>query len=197
MSEHDDNEALKHAYQNAKQRYPAPGRIRRAIIEQPATDNRWHQFLAGSAKLPGREWLALTAAAGCFLVLLNLYWSPPLPPSTDKFVALEVEYHGYQDNIDHLPDYREKLTVYTREFTRQLATLNVFYSREARLASLDGDWLFTDCKNQKITVSHELIDDLRALQRVDPALVEGTFVALAFDQQGRLIQIAPASTNRC
>lgn len=197
MSEHDENDALKHAYQTAKQRYPIPGRIRRAIFKQPTAGNRWRHLLSGSAKLPGREWLALMAAAGCFLVLLNMYWSPALPASTDKFVALEVEYHGYQDSVVHLPDYREKLTVYTREFTQQLASLNVFYSREARLASLDGDWLFTDCKNQKITVSHELIDDLRALQRIDPALVEGTFVALAFDQQGRLIQIAPSATNRC
>ncbi|GGF52910.1 hypothetical protein [Alteromonas lipolytica] len=197
MNEHDENDALKQAYQTAKQRYPAPGRIKRAVTEHHDTGSNWWYLLVRPGRLPGREWLALTAALGCLLVLLTIYTSPVPPAGESKFVALEVEYHGYQDEINDSPDYREKLTVYTREYTQQLNTLNVFYSRPAMLASLDGDWLFTDCQNQKITVSHELIDDLRALQRVDPALMKGTFVALSFDEQGRLINIDSAPAEHC
>lgn len=197
MNEHDDNDALKQAYQDAKQRYPVPGRIKRAVTGHHDNNNQWWHFLLGKGSLPGREWLALTAAIGCFLVLLTVYSAPSFFPEEASVVALEVEFHGYQDEVNLLPDYREKLTVYTREYTRQLTALKVFYSRPALLASLDGDWLFTDCTNQKITVSHDLIDDLRMLQRVDPAVVEGTFVALAFDEQGRLIRIAMAAAESC
>ena len=196
MNESDRQDALQQAYNTAKQRYPAPGRIKRAVINQQS-GNHQHIIERTKAKLPGREWLALAAALGCLLLLVK---GAPLinQPLPDKdLIALEVEYHGYQDDVASLPDYREKLTLYTREFTRQLDTLNVFYSRPAMLASHQGNWLFTDCDNQSITVSHELIDDLRALKRVDPALVEGTFVALAFDNQGRLIKIEQAPIRSC
>ncbi|MEC9261252.1 MAG: hypothetical protein VYD53_07935 [Pseudomonadota bacterium] len=196
MNESDRQDALQQAYNTAKQRYPAPGRIKRAVLnQQPGNQQR---FLDRAiATLPGREWLALAAAVGCLLLLVK---GAPLinqPMPDNDIIALEVEYHGYQDDVASLPDYREKLTLYTREFTRQLDTLNVFYSRPAMLASHQGNWLFTDCDNQTITVSHELIDDLRALQRVDPALVEGTFVALAFDKQGRLIKIEQVAIKSC
>ena len=196
MNESDRQDALQQAYNTAKQGYPAPGRIKRAVINQQS-GNHQHIIERTKAKLPGREWLALAAALGCLLLLVK---GAPLinQPLPDKdLIALEVEYHGYQDDVASLPDYREKLTLYTREFTRQLDTLNVFYSRPAMLASHQGNWLFTDCDNQSITVSHELIDDLRALKRVDPALVEGTFVALAFDNQGRLIKIEQAPIRSC
>lgn len=197
MNESDPKDELQQAYDAAKHRYPAPGRIKRAVLAQQQQDRSWRHLLHTNSRLPGREWLALAAAVGCLMWLLNtaMFAHKPLP-DTD-IIALQVEYHGYQDDVAGLPDYREKLTLYTREFTRQIETLNIFYSRPAMLASHEGNWLFTDCDNQTITVSHELIDDLRALQRVDPALVKGTFVALAFDKQGRLIKIEQAQAKSC
>lgn len=197
MNESDRQDALKQAYDAAKQRYPAPGRIKRAVLEQQETSLSWLTFKQVKATLPGREWLALAAAMGCLLLLLNSVMYAQKPVLENPQIALQVEYHSYQDDVTDRPDYREKLTLYTREFTRQLETLDAFYSRPAMLTSHKGNWLFTDCNNQTINVSHELIDDLRALQRVDPSLVDGTFVALAFDENGRLIKIEHATAQRC
>ena len=197
MNDNELDKALKQSYNNAKQRYPAPGRIKRAVLAEQKSQWQWHHFFTRAAQLPGKEWYALTAAIGCVWIIYSLTLTPVEQTTASNLVALQVEYHGYEDEKPVVPDYRESLKIYNREYASQIATLSQFYSRSAVLVKHEGDWLFKDCQNLNITISNELVDDLRALQRIDPELVEGTFVELAFDAQGRLINISPSTLARC
>ncbi|NVK56455.1 MAG: hypothetical protein HWE26_12635 [Alteromonadaceae bacterium] len=190
MNEPQKEPDFKRAYQSSKQDYPAPGRIKRAVINSQR-QQRWLRYL------PAKEWLALAAAVGCFLILITMTNQTHLPPQNNETLALEVEFHNYADEPAPVADHRQQLTVYQREYTQNLNTLSAFYSRRAMLAQHAGSWQFIDCNQQIITVSIDLIEDLRKHKRIDPGIFDGSFVELAFDENGRLMSVSPARENLC
>ena len=108
-----------------------------------------------------------------------------------------MAYHGYEDELPDTSQYQQQLTVYNKAYKDKLATLTAFHSKHAMLAKHEGNWLFTDCNNQKITVSPQLMQDLMLHKRADAELMAGNFVELVFDDQGRLIQITQSRKNLC
>ena len=186
-----DNE-FKQAYEQSKQQYPAPGRIKRQVINQAKQPFSWKVYL------PGKEWMALCGALCCLVVIYAMNTFTQQSPVTHSDVLeVAVAYHGYENELPDTSQYQQQLTVYNKAYKDKLATLTAFHSKHAMLAKHEGNWLFTDCNNQKITVSPQLMQDLMLHKRADAELMAGNFVELVFDDQGRLIQITQSRKNLC
>ncbi|TPV60630.1 hypothetical protein FJ444_03100 [Aestuariibacter sp. GS-14] len=186
-----DND-FKQAYERSKQQYPAPGRIKRQVLNQAKQPFSWRIYL------PGKEWMALAGALCCLVVIYamnSVVRQAPIAVTDGLEVA--VAYHGYENELPEASKYQQKLMVYNQKYTDNLATLKAFHSKHAMLAKHEGNWLFTDCNNQKITVSPQLMQDLMQTKRADAELMAGNFVELVFDDQGRLIQITQSRKNLC
>ena len=65
----------------------------------------------------------------------------------------------------------------------------------ATLYADDGNWLLINCKDEQVVVSEGLLASLNTLKRIEGDIKIGTQVDLAFDAQGKILGIRPATKS--
>ena len=194
MTTDNQDKAFIEAYKQNKARYAVPSRIKRQIEAQASQSQGYSRFL------PRKEWLAFAAAIFCIVVIQGLISFSDSPFKSSEIVAINIEYHGYDENFNApaiYANHSEQLKLYAHEYASQLANIKARYSKSAQLIVNDRSWQFKKCDEQLIDVSIELIEDLSLHNKIPREILPGSFVELDFDKEGRLVAISPATNNQC
>ncbi|MDO6566068.1 hypothetical protein Q4561_03270 [Alteromonas sp. 1_MG-2023] len=212
----DENEQFRHAYQQSKSQYKVPSRIKRSVLNN-ASGHSYSHFWQ-KLGVWHKEWFAFTAAAFVLVLLIGIYdfksqvnegfdvadnglvgnealnnKAKGISLNTTKFGPIEVtlEVHGFKDEIANVQvaDYSKKYTAYSRAYEQQLATFKAVSTRVATLTNVDNQWTLVDCTSKRITLSDSLVASMREHQRIATGIEIGDQVALAFNQNGFILNI--------
>ncbi|MBT3136349.1 hypothetical protein KL866_14830 [Alteromonas sp. ALT199] len=144
--------------------------------------------------------LRFTAVAFAIVAMLGVYnigsfqsrHSPSMRSAAHSVDI--VHYHGFEGEDKLLAnktsnDYQARFNAYTRQYVESNLVAKAVTLQPATLQSQDGYWLLVNCDNQHVVVSESLIASLNINGRIEGDISVGTLVALAFDDQGRILSI--------
>ncbi|ALM90420.1 MULTISPECIES: hypothetical protein [Alteromonas] len=200
----DENEQFRQAYQHSKRQRKVPSRIKRNVISnakhhensRTAKGVRFWQLLRGWHK----DWFAFGAAAFVLVVLVGIYDFKSQVSNTANIDIIDValEVHGFSDEIAdvNINDYSKKYKAYSRAYEQQAATLNTVRTSVATLTNIDNQWTLVDCSSKQITLSDNLVASMREHQRIATGIEIGDQVALAFNQNGLILNITRSGAPR-
>lgn len=200
----DENEQFHQAYQHSKNQRKVPSRIKRNVINN-AKHHEYSRFGQGSRfwQLLGgwhKEWFAFGAAAFVLVILVGIYDFKSQVSNTVDIATIDVEFevHGFTDEIADVDsnDYSKKYKAYSRAYEQQLATLNAVRTSVATLTNINNQWTLVDCSSKQITLSDNLVASMRAHQRIATGIEIGDQVALAFNQNGLILNITRSAAPK-
>ena len=102
-----------------------------------------------------------------------------------------VDYHGFDGEGESYRDnnYRTRFNVYTQNYYASQELSQAVKFQHATLYADNGNWMLVDCEQAKLVVSQALLDSLNTLNRIQGDIKVGMQVALAFDEQGKILTI--------
>ena len=102
-----------------------------------------------------------------------------------------VDYHGFDGEGESYRDnnYRTRFNVYTQNYYASQELSQAVKFQHATLYADNGNWMLVDCEQTKLVVSQALLDSLNTLNRIQGDIKVGMQVALAFDEQGKILTI--------
>ncbi len=179
----DQPDRLEKAYQEFKQRHPAPLNSRRAIMRaatgRQSSSFSWYHW--------GRTLVAGVAVVGISLfVLLNQQFSAPGVPVT---LVSHVQLHGYNPDLPQITSHKQQHALYYQQYAKQTLALTQRYSQPATVLESNGELALTTCKDDVIKLSDSLVSRMLDEQRLSPALARGDAVAIRFNQDGYIVSI--------
>jgi len=74
--------------------------------------------------------------------------------------------------------------------------LNAVRTSVATLTNINNQWTLVDCSSKQITLSDNLVASMRAHQRIATGIEIGDQVALAFNQNGLILNITPSAAPK-
>ena len=130
------------------------------------------------------------------LVTSNTVATSNLATNVDGAVVVNiVDYHGFDGEGESYRDnnYRTRFNVYTQNYYASQELSQAVRFQHATLYADNGNWTLIDCEQTRLVVSQALLDSLNTFNRIQGEIKVGTQVALAFDEQGKILTIVQAS----
>ena len=187
----DENEQFQQAYERSKHQRTVPSRIKRNVLNNAKKHEYSHVWQKWG--LLHKDWFAFGAAAFVLVILVGIYDFKSQISNTAELATIDVELeiHGFSDEIANVDinSYSKKYKAYSRAYEQQLATLSAVRISVATLTSIDNQWTLVDCSSKQITLSDNLVASMRAHQRIATGIEIGDQVALAFNQNGLILNI--------
>lgn len=102
-----------------------------------------------------------------------------------------VDYHGFDGEGESYRgnNYRTRFNVYTENYYASQELSKAVKFQHATLYADNGNWMLIDCEQTKLVVSQALLDSLNTLNRIQGDIKVGMQVALAYDEQGKILTI--------
>ncbi|GFD88625.1 hypothetical protein KUL152_08510 [Tenacibaculum sp. KUL152] len=197
---------LQDAYKQSQQRHALNSDMKQRILQHNAlhrTQSDWGISIEKFIALFDSPAFKFSAVAFALIVMFGVYnvgkWQTQRMDTqgTGDLVVSIVNYHGFEgEGAQYRTDkHRAKFNTYTQNYYASRSLAQAVSVQGATLYADDGNWLLINCKDEQVVVSEGLLASLNTLKRIEGDIKIGTQVALAFDAQGKILGIRPATKS--
>lgn len=189
MSEDDDK--LDELYQQRKKIHSAPPRIMAKTLKhhslsksKKSIDGKiiWHKYF--------RQVGFITACLGIFFLALFQFRTVN-KPNTIELVSTDIVRHVLKsETIDRQTAHSVEYQLANENYVASQRIINIHHRETAVIATTASGWQLNICGAGKISISPLLLASLAKANAVDPSLLSGQFVQIAYNVDGQIITIA-------